>query len=190
MHIFKSKTMSSQISTIISFDIGTKNMALCITEVVHKGNQKSLRIKEWKRFDIDKENIEISCSFLVALLKNSFCNIKDDKNTWILIERQLPENKKCICVSFTTFTYFLTKFENANVSFVNAKVKPLISHGRKRKRESIETTKETLLNVGEDIWVKWFNSQIKKDDLADAYLQIVGCLENIRWYNINPIIIE
>lgn len=182
--------MSSQISTIISFDIGTKNMALCISEVFHEGNQKSLKIREWKRFDIDKENIEISCSFLVTLLKDRLTNIKDDKNTWILIERQLPDNKKCICVSFTTFTYFLTKYENANVSFVNAKVKPLNSHGKKRKRESIETTKETLVNLGENIWLEWFNKQIKKDDLADAYLQIVGCLEKIRWYNINPIIIE
>ncbi len=165
-------------SYVLSFDIGVVNMAYCLVEVSQP--IKSIKVLQWRLINIDMGNIERASAVCIALLDSIFGNsIKNDKNTWVLVERQVPKNHNCVCLSYVVWTYFMTKHQNINVSFVGADSKPLSSVGKKRKSESIKNASEVLRQYGEDAWILWLKQQVKKDDFTDAYLQIVGNLERI-----------
>ena len=179
-------------STIVSFDIGTVNMSYCIVDVDNNKNNRPITIKDWCLTNLtstdEKETIEIVCSKCVSWLKDIFTTnkIKDRKNTWILVERQRPINPNAFALSYTVFTYFMTKYYNINVSFVSANSKPIEQTGKKRKRECVKKTKQFIENLDSnednDKWTEWFYEQSKKDDLSDSLLQIVGNLKDIRVY--------
>lgn len=179
-------------STIVSFDIGTVNMAYCIAQIDNNHNDKPLTIKDWcltnlTESDEDvKENIEIICSKCVTWLKTVFITnkIRDSKNTYVFIERQRPENPNCFVLSYTIFTYFLSRYTNVNITFVSAKTKPINETGKKRKRAGVKVAKDLLgdldSNNENDKWSEWFYEQSKKDDLADSFLQIIGNRSRIK----------
>lgn len=190
--------MSNPYSTIISFDIGKVNMSYCIVDVDNSKNNRPITIKDWCLTNltrpIGKESIEIICSKCVSWLKDVFTTnkFKDTKNTWVLVERQRPINPDAFALSYTVFTYFLTKYYNVNVSFVSAKSKPIEQTGKKRKRGGVKTTKAIIesldSNEHNDKWTEWFYEQSKKDDLSDSLLQIIGNLKDIKIYNDEQII--
>lgn len=198
--------MNNMNSTIVSFDIGAVNMAYCIVDVDNSKNNRPITLKDWCLTNLtntnEKETIEIICSKCVSWLKDIFITnkIKDKKNTWILVERQRPINPCAFVLSYTVFTYFMTKYHNINVSFVSAKSKPIESTGRKRKRAGVKKTKgfiEDLENNNDNNkWTEWFYEQPKKDDLSDSLLQIIGNLKDIKVYhdeqegNKNTIVID
>jgi hypothetical protein len=157
-------------------------MAFCLAQVKHP--EKSIKIVKWQLINIDLGNIERTSALCVALMGRLFVQsqshpLKNNKNTWVIVERQMPTNFNCLSLSYVIWTYFMTKFSNINVSFVSATSKPITSTGRKRKRDSVITAQDILKanDVGE--WVTWLQKQTKKDDLTDAYLQIVGNIDKI-----------
>lgn len=162
---------------VLSFDIGTVNMAYCLVEI--KNTQ--VKIKEWKLLNIDLGNLERTASLFITLMQNTFTTntFLDNERTWILVERQVPHNYNCFALGYVVWSCFLSSYKKANVSFVNAIDKPLDSVGKKRKRESIVKTKEILNDNKEYQWLKWLDTQSKKDDLCDAYLQIIGNIDKI-----------
>lgn len=174
-------------SMIISFDVGLANLSLCIA-IAEEGT-KCADIVHWDLFDLGTRVAEEASAILVDQLKCIFKDVHDSLNTWVLIERQLPENVKCMCLSHCIFTFFLTKFNKLHVSFVSASSKPLMSNGKKRKRESVDVVSDMLKGSK---WLTWLNMQKKKDDLCDAYLQIVGNLEHIKYFkeDIRPIAVD
>lgn len=189
-------SMSDIHSTIVSFDIGKVNMSYCIVDVDNSKNERPITIKDWCLTHLtntnEKEILEIICSKCVSWLKEVFTTnkIRDSKNTWILVERQRPINPDAFALSYTVFTYFITKYCNVNVSFVSAKSKPIQQTGRKRKRAGVKVTKEIIGNLDSnddnDKWTEWFYEQTKKDDLSDSLLQIVGNLKDVKVYNDDP----
>jgi hypothetical protein len=179
-------SLNSKISTVISFDIGLVNLAFCVANIKHDsdGNKsKSITILDWKLYDLNTKNAEKGSATCIALFKNAFANMQDTNNVWVLIERQLPVNTQCMCISHTVFAFFLSCFEKVNVSFVNSISKPLVGKKRQRKKESVILTREYLENES-SLWLPWFNKQNKKDDLADAFTQILGNLPNIKYNTI------
>jgi Poxvirus A22 protein len=198
--------MSNSYSTVISFDIGKVNMSYCIVDIDNSKNDRPITIKDWCLTNLtntdEKETIEIICSKCVSWLKDIFTTnkIKDRKNTWVLVERQRPINPDAFALSYTVFTYFMTKYYNINVSFVSAKSKLIEQTGRKRKRASVKTTKEIIENLDcnndNNKWTEWFYEQSKKDDISDSLLQVIGNLKHIKVYqdeqdaNKNTIVID
>ena len=160
--------------SVLSFDIGTINMSYCLVEIKHR----RVKIKEWKLFNIDLGNLERTASLFITLMQNANI-IQDNDKTWVLVERQVPNNYNCFALSYVVWGYFMSSYKKINVSFVNAIDKPLESVGRKRKRESVTKTKEILNDYEEHQWLKWLDTQNKKDDLCDAYLQIIGNIDKI-----------
>lgn len=166
-------------SMVISFDVGLANTGLCIA-FVEEGSCVP-DIVHWDIYDTSTRVGEEASAVLVDILKKVFKTLRDSLNTWVLIERQCPENIKCMCLSHAIFSFFLSRFDNMHVSFVNAASKPLHSHGRKRKRESIDVVLDMLETEKNTTWLAWLKAQKKKDDLCDAYLQIVGNIQNIKY---------
>jgi hypothetical protein len=178
--------MDQQTSIVLSFDVGTVNMSACLAEIHHP--YKRVKIRRWKLVNVDMGNIERTSATIVASLDTWFgTEIKNNKNTWVLVERQVPSNYNCLCLSYVLWTYYMTKYNEINVSFVSAKSKPITSSGRKRKRESVRNAKETLIHHSDQHWYDWLMLQNKKDDLTDAYLQIIGNVENMTYYNIKNV---
>ena len=179
-------------STIVSFDIGKVNMSYCIVNVDNNKVQRPMRILDWCLTNLtssdEKETIEIICSKCISWLKEVFTTnkISDKANTWVLVERQRPINPDAFALSYTVFTYFMTKYNNINVSFVSAKSKKITEGGKKRKRAGVVLTKKFLedlpSNSDNDKWSEWFYLQNKKDDLSDSLLQIIGNMNNVRVY--------
>lgn len=172
------------LSTVLSFDIGTVNMSFCLVQVKHPN--KTIKIRQWRTVNIDLGNIERTSAICIALMNRVF-NDSDDclpnnKNTWVIVERQVPTNYNCFGLSYVIWTYFMTKYTNINVSFVSAISKPLHSKGRKRKRESVLNTQDILKESDEVVWLQWLERQSKKDDLTDAYIQVVGNIDKIVYH--------
>jgi hypothetical protein len=171
------------VSTIISFDIGMVNLAFCVAKTTHMNDSKITRVQDWKLYDLNTKNAEKANAVCIALLKKAFATLPDTNNVWVLIERQMPVNTQCMCISHAIFAFFMTFFDNLNVSFVDSISKPLKEKKRKRKQESVALTLQYLQNDSECLtcreWLEWFQNQRKKDDLADAFMQILGNLCHI-----------
>lgn len=176
-------------SVVVSFDIGKVNMSYCIVEVDNTLPNRPLTIKDWNKTNLcenlDNPTLEVISSNCVTWLKSIFTTnkIRDNMNTWILVERQRPINPDAFGLAYTVFTFFMSRYSMVNVSFVSAKSKPINEKGKKRKRASVQATKGILDDLQDnDInlkWVSWFQQQKKRDDLADSFLQIVGNMKGI-----------
>lgn len=179
-------------SVVVSFDIGKVNMSYCIVEVDNTSSHRPLTIKDWNNTNLsanlEKPTLEIVSSKCVAWLKSIFTTnkIKDSNNTWVLVERQRPINPDAFGLAYTVFTFFMSRYHEANVCFVSAKSKPIAQAGKKRKRASVKATKGILDDLPENAlnlrWITWFQQQKKRDDLADSFLQIVGNIRGIAVY--------
>ena len=166
---------------VLSFDIGVKNFAYCLAHC----REEECLIEEWNNIDLRGDTAEECSAACVAFLKEYTKKFNDSNNTYILIERQLPQNIPCMCISHAVFAYFLGRFSKINVSFVNANDKPLAMHGTKRKAEAVKAIKKYLDDTPRHSHFKsWFNSQKKKDDLADCLLQI---LANVSKFEYKPV---
>ena len=157
-------------------------MAFCLAEVCHLDAEKKVKINKWKVFNIDLGNIEKTSSLMIEYMKLTFKNIHNNKNTYVIVERQVPTNYNCFCLSYVVWAYFMSRFDKVNVSFIGANTKPIVSSGKKRKRESVVNAQDILKSNGEHELMSWLAKQSKKDDLTDAYLQIIGNLDKIVYH--------
>lgn len=190
----------------ISFDIGVKNLAVCILKY-----DKSISIIDWsvitladtkkelKSVDELSERIFMALDEIVGKLKSKSIAID-----MVLIENQ-PSNLNGIMktVQYIIYTYFslLKYWENAvnNVVFINASHKlknhsytPLeqndvITHKKNTKgftREKYKWNKATSIHIcsqyiNEDTTLKtYFINHKKKDDLSDSFLQAVSYIRS------------
>jgi hypothetical protein len=175
------------LSTVLSFDIGTVNMAFCLAEVKHP--DKTIKICQWRIVNIDLGNIERTSALCIAMMNHAFNEscLPNNKNTWVIVERQIPTNYNCFSLSYVIWTHFMTKYTKINVSFVASISKPLKTNGKKRKRESVLNAQDTLKANSESVWLQWLEGQRKKDDLTDAYIQIVGNIDKITYHSMENI---
>jgi hypothetical protein len=193
----KQEAAMAHYSTIVSFDIGMLNLAVCVTRVEHANENKYLSIKDWQLINLGTKNTEACSRICVSKLKSMFgpSTLANSKNVWVIIERQSPRNHQCLCISHAIYAFFLAKFTQINVNFVSPSAKPLQSKGQKRKTESVRETKKWLSESGATVWSEWFSHQIKKDDLADSFMQAVSYMEKVSYVpelhgaNMEPIVI-
>jgi len=198
----------------ISFDIGIKNLALCIL----KCENNSIEIIDWRVITLVEKKKDINglnsiSEILFYELDNiigSLEELKYDKINYVLIENQ-PSNLNGIMksIQLLIFSYFslYKHWEklSINVLLINASLK-LQYHTykpieykidlnktkkqqksekyRKNKNDGIEITKHYIKE--NEILNNYFTKHIKKDDLADTLLQTISYIKK----NNNHVITE
>lgn len=182
--------MAPQESFVVSFDIGMLNLAICIVKIEHP--HRYVTIEDWDLLNLGSKKGEECSRECIRLLKSSLkpsVNIPDNKNIWVIIERQSPRNHQCLCISHSIFGFFLSTFNNINVQFVSSSAKPLKEKGQKRKTESVRETKKWLEQNRQDntAIIEWFKKQKKKDDICDAFLQALVFADKIPYYEQMPV---
>lgn len=189
----------------ISFDIGVKNLALCILNQ----DNNLIEIIDWRVITLVEKKKDINglnsiSEILFYELDNimgSLEELKYDKIDYVLIENQ-PSNLNGIMksIQLLIFSYFslLKHWDklNMNVLLINASLKlqyhtfkpePLKIDNtrtkkqqksdkyRKNKNDGIEITKYYIKE--NEILNNYFTKHIKKDDLADTLLQTVSYIK-------------
>lgn len=190
----------------ISFDIGVKNLALCILN--HDNNL--IEIIDWrvislveKKKDINGlNNISELLFYELDNLMGSLEELKYDKIDYVLIENQ-PSNLNGIMksIQLLIFSYFslLKHWDklNMNVLLINASLKlqyhtfkpePLIKIDstrtkKEQKRDKYRNNKNDGIEItkyyinNNDKLNTYFAKHKKKDDLADTLLQTVSYIK-------------
>lgn len=197
----------------ISFDIGIKNLALCISK---KTNEK-LEIIDWRVITLadrkkDVNGLNNISEILFYELDNIVGSLEELKLNinYVLIENQ-PSNLNGIMksIQLLIFSYFsLLKHWDKNVDEVlllNATLKlqnhdykpePLVKIDsnrtkkeqkrdkyRNNKNDAIEITKYYIKH--NDLLEKYFMEHKKKDDLADTLLQTISYIKKTSKENIS-----
>jgi len=156
---------------ILSIDVGTINLAQCLFD------WDSKKILHWECEGIPPEHSS-----------GIFPSLRDhlDNRPWIedadvvLIEKQPGFNKRMKSVENFLQAYFVIKYPDKETFLWDARLK-LAGDGdtyRKRKKLSIERTREFLMNDENNMeWRDLFKSSKKKDDLADTVLQSLSWRE-------------
>lgn len=177
-------------TTVVSIDIGMVHLAFCKATV----NDENCVIMDWRKFDLtcgDNTTTAETCSArCVALFIQLFIDLPDNHNTYVVIERQVPQNVQCMCIGHACFAFFLTKFREVNVSFMNAQSKSLSKSGKARKSESVKVARKFLEDTNSIYWLEKLNAEKKKDDFADALLQIISNMHKFKFKPVEaPVIV-
>jgi len=190
----------------ISFDIGVKNLAVCILkhdsnitiidwDIIRLADTK----KELKLVDELSERLFMALDEMIGKLKSKSLDYID----MILIENQ-PSNLNGIMktVQYIIYTYFslMKHWENTvgNVQFINASHK-LKNHSYEPEEQIVTTSKKntkgftrdkykwnkaTSIEIckkyidNNDILTTYFNDNKKKDDLSDCCLQAISYIRS------------
>lgn len=156
---------------IASFDIGEKNLAFCV------GTIDSLdRFSFNNVIKSQKQTIIESCNFISEILA---------KENWndcvkVIIENQMRQNVRAQRVSQHVWTWFKLTCPHLDPEFVSSSLKTRWFLGKNdlsskaRKKWAIAKFSELLTRVGSEKIKQDFHSLKKKDDVADAYLQLVA----------------
>jgi len=162
---------------ILSFDIGTKNLAYCYSRDEH--------IIKWAVLDIHDKDIYLMTDKCLTLLHETFESKEID---CVLLENQpAQKNPKMKSVQMIVFTYFAYKktvektkiskilFQSANnknkyAKSLNNDVFECKSKYQENKKKAIACAKDLLPTE----WLEYFLIHKKKDDLADSYLQMLA----------------
>lgn len=160
-----------------------------------KENMKSELIKKYKNGYLDYiEKINAGEFSLIDLgrnLNNNFNKLLSEKNItsdnlkYVIIENQIsPIANRMKSIQCMIAQYFITK-NIENIIFVSASNKlnqfmHKVTEYKERKKLSIEITKKILEENKLLTNLKYFNKHKKKDDLADAFLQLLWFKNNMK----------
>ena len=152
---------------IISFDIGTKNLAYCIFD-------ENKRLIDWKLLSLQSKH-ELDTIDEIYMLFDEI--IKYDI-TQCIIEKQLSSNRKMLITANTIAAYYV--FQCVDVKYISPKKK---TDGKKltyhqRKKYTIGKCHMLLHNYTNDqVLIDYYNEAKKKDDLADCFIQLVNYIQ-------------
>lgn len=173
--------------SFLSFDVGIKNLAFCIYDTENK-------IKKWEVITIPQNKNKSICQSVVEKL-DEYPEMLDVET--VLIEKQPSRNNKMRLIECLLNTYFVVKKKTLKVIVYSPKHKlgnntfKGKSNYSQRKKLSIHRTSQYLTETNSP-FLQIFNLSKKKDDLADALLQILSftndpiflSLQNINFHNI------
>jgi hypothetical protein len=158
---------------ILSIDVGTKNLALCLLD-----EDSSNLVREWDVDGIPPQHAD----GVYASLRNHL-----DERPWvltaktILIEKQPDRNKKMVSVMHFLHAYFIIKCPQAETILYDARHKipdvagPGKAQYNKRKKVSIERCESFIRDGPTNAhWLDVFIKSKKKDDLADTVMQALS----------------
>lgn len=152
---------------ILGIDIGIKNFAVCMIEPETKA------IKFWKIYDLGinfNDDKLTSISKVLIVLKM----IPEHYNK-VAVEAQPGKNKKMDYIEVTVLTYYSTVGMPVCRIQSRGKFTKLLNMKCPTGKKNYELRKELAVSYVEDSIVMgdpariYFDSQEKKDDLADAY---------------------
>ena len=165
---------------VVSFDVGTKNLAYCLIE--------GHNIISWKVIDIQYRNNEDLCNRVVATLDQNPEVLDADV---ALIEKQPSKNNKMRIVEALLNAYFVIKGVNSDSSNIAKSVVYSSKHKlgdtnlrgkpnyRERKKLGMTRCEQFLKQTEQpdDIQTLYQMSK-KKDDLADSLLQALSYVKD------------
>lgn len=178
---------------IASFDIGIKNLAVCVLE--QEKSENKFDILYWDVINVIPESSKVKSVKTDKLVKSiiesldklnySFGAFEDIDQ--IILELQPKCNQKMKLVSHVVYTYFVTRKtiderDPIEIKFFRAKNKLNVYKGpeiycrakgayAKRKYQSIQYSQLILKKMEKNDEYDFFLSNKKKDDLADCLLQ-------------------
>lgn len=176
-------------SIVLSFDVGIKNLAYCMY------NTSQDAIMAWDIIDLSNNTSARDLDSLSKALVDALDDLVSsrDVESWhVLIENQpVMKNPTMKSIQMMIYTYFRILHIHghcvATVQFVSAMKKNsyMKSKGymlkpkdyQSNKASSIECVKKCLEAKDQHTqWLAVLDAHKKKDDLCDAFLQIMSCL--------------
>jgi hypothetical protein len=158
---------------ILSIDCGIKNLAMCLID------PKDRKIHRWDVSGVPPNHADGIFPCLVRHL-----NAKPwilDAST-VIIEKQPDRNRSMKGVENLLHTYFLVKDKDVVVWDARHKIPDVAGPGRtrytQRKKASVERAHEFIKATAvNELWVPFFDSHKKKDDLADTVMQALSFID-------------
>ena len=179
----------------LSFDVGIRNLAFCLYDASER------QIREWGVIDLGtNKNLEDLTEALLEALTDRFEHHALEQ---VLIENQpVMKNPRMKSIQMIIYTYFMMSrviwgtnrsqndTGNMRVVFVSATQKNKIAKRilgypvgaklvyKEAKKSCVEATKALLTHIGAHESLAELQASPKKDDLADAYMQVMAYLSN------------
>lgn len=179
----------------LSFDVGIRNLAFCVYDA------ETHQIKEWGVIDLGaKKNLDDLTEILLEELCTRFEHYAFHE---VLIENQpVMKNPRMKSIQMVIYTYFMMSrviwrtnqaqhdTSSMRVVFVSATqknkiAKQILGHSsteklayKEAKKCCVEAAKALLKHRQADRDLSHLLSSSKKDDLADAYIQVVSYLSH------------
>jgi len=174
---------------VASFDIGLKNMSLCVLDF----NKKEFEIKKWTNLSLRGKNISDYTRDTIEKLRMLNFGCLD----YVLIEQQVNRNTQMKVLSHVVQTFFISdlKLPPTRVIFVSPKIRldsSSLVHGtvvatvkqelglqneysrKEFKKLSIAIAEKYLLSERHGYWYSFFVNEEKKDDYADSFVQAIS----------------
>ena len=176
--------------TILSWDVGIKNLAYCIIQI----DKESYKIIGWDKINLIGNKKCKECSIIDFSL--SIVNKLDQIPALLQVDEVIIENQpslrnpKMKTISSFLFMYFTLRGVSdnnstiKNITFISPCNKLKVNHDKTaellnvNKNQKYKMTKQLAIDyvriLLKDVhkeWLKQFESYKKKDDMADAFLQ-------------------
>ena len=174
---------------ILSFDVGTKNLAFCILD--------EQTITHWNVIDVKCKSSDDICSRIVDTLDEYPDLLLADL---VLIEKQPSKNNKMRIVEALLNAYFVIKGVNNPSSLISKVLVYSSKHKlgstnlrgslnyRERKKLGMTRCQEFLTRSSQpDQFISLYSSSKKKDDLADCLLQALSYTKDDTLHTIEAI---
>jgi hypothetical protein len=172
-------------TNVLSFDVGIQNLCYCLLE--HRDEpDREYSIRLWENMSLRADGMVDA----IASLRREL-----DARPWmqhvdhVVIEAQVAANPAMKVISHAIQMYFACRAASAAVHFVSPKNKFKVcnvpepegvkGHAR-NKRIAVLMAQKLLGAQRERASLEYLNSHVKKDDLADSFLQAVYFLRLLK----------
>ena len=168
---------------IASFDIGIKNLAMCVLQQAEGVAEP--RILEWRLDSFQGETMAATVEGLHALLRRQEDALTDCRQ--VLVERQAGLNKRMVCISHAVQMYHLAQGRRVTFCDPRNKLKgftlpdtmPPLPTDKYARTKALGLLHVRAFLADHDLsgaWSVFLSSHPKQDDLADAVAQGVTWL--------------
>lgn len=158
---------------LLSIDVGIRNLGMCLIDPTTK------KIHHWDASGIPPQH---SSGLFVCLRDHLRARPWVLQSSKVLIEKQPDKNRTMKSVEHFLHTYFLCNDRDVQLYDARFKIPDVVGPGRamynKRKKESVIRCTEFIKETNPDL-LDWFQSQKKKDDLADTVMQALSFINSV-----------
>jgi len=150
---------------IVSFDIGEANFAYAI------GTKDLLyKLKHVNIVDTRRQTVVQSCKNISLVLDNEDFSLCDK----VIIEQQHRSNIRAQRLAQHVWSWFYTKYRILDPEFISASIKTNRNLTYKeRKQYAVDSVLKILTDRNDTYHLSYINSLPKRDDVSDAYLQLI-----------------
>ena len=184
-----------EVIKVISIDPGIRNLAIRVESRGSRSNSYPIQTLVFDKLHIrdDERKTDDMTDRLYLLVTNFLDQYLEIFKTChiMIIERQLSVNYKCVRISQHIISYFMIHLKNlpplAMIFEVDPKLKGkelgASTHLNERglKQWSVDYCRELLIKRKDDLGLKLFNKQKKKDDVGDVTIQIESLFSYLGW---------